>query len=244
MPDLTALVLLVVTLPLAVGLHELTHYAVAKALGIRCWVASPTCVAYVVVGDRPRWQYRLVGLAPQLVGGFVGGVWVLTHGIPWSPTGIVAMGSWAIYSVGSVEDISLAAAKGRTPAHRRWWRGLGDDEQFVTALAVGGGAAGLVATAGVVLPVPAATGLVGLAAWATFTAGSWSDVSLAAAHGKEPWPARRWRQLDNDERAVCRLLSGGVVAATAAIVGGAVPIFRPVSVGLLFGVAALSAIYR
>jgi hypothetical protein len=160
MADPTALVLLVVTLPLAVGLHELTHYAVARALGIRCWVASPTCVAYTVVGDRPRWQYRLVGLAPQLTGALVGGVWVLTHGIPWSPTGIVAMGSWAIYSVGSVEDISLAAATGRTPAHRRWWRGL-DDEQFVVTLAVGGGAAGLLATAGVVLPVPAAPGLIG-----------------------------------------------------------------------------------
>ena len=38
-------------------------------------------------------------------------------------------------------------------------------------------------------------GLVGVAAWATYTAGSWSDVSLAAAHGKTPWPVRRWRQL-------------------------------------------------
>jgi hypothetical protein len=38
-------------------------------------------------------------------------------------------------------------------------------------------------------------GLVGVAAWATYTAGSWSDVSLAAAHRKTPWPVRRWRQL-------------------------------------------------
>lgn len=87
-------------------------------------------------------------------------------------------------------------------------------------------------------------GLVGLAAWATFTAGSWSDVSLAAAHGKTPWPARRWQQLDDDERAVCQLAAGGVVAATAAIVGVvAVPIFKPVSVGFLLGVAVLGALH-
>ena len=87
-------------------------------------------------------------------------------------------------------------------------------------------------------------GLVGLAAWAIYTAGSWSDVSLAAAHGRTPWPVHHWRQLDNDERAVCQLAAGGVVAASVAIVGAvAVPIFKLVSVGLLLGVAVEGIAY-
>jgi len=87
-------------------------------------------------------------------------------------------------------------------------------------------------------------GLVGLAAWATYSAGSWADVSLAAAHGKRPWPVRRWRGLDADARLACRLAAGGVVAAALAIGGAARPILQPVSVGVLFGVAVVAAVNR
>ena len=87
-------------------------------------------------------------------------------------------------------------------------------------------------------------GLVGLAAWATFSAGSWSDVSLAAAYGKTPWPVRRWRGLDADAQLACGLAAGGVVAAALAIGGAAKPILQPVSVGVLFGVAVVAAFER
>jgi len=84
-------------------------------------------------------------------------------------------------------------------------------------------------------------GLVGLAAWATYTAGSWADISLAAAHGKTPWPVRRWRGLDGDAQLACGLAAGGVVAAALAIGGAAKPVLQPVSVGVLVGVAAVAA---
>lgn len=87
-------------------------------------------------------------------------------------------------------------------------------------------------------------GLVGLAAWATYTAGSWADVSLAAAHGKTPWPVRRWRGLDEDAQLACRLAAGGAVAATLAIGAAAKPVLRPVSVGVLIGVAVVAAFER
>ena len=87
-------------------------------------------------------------------------------------------------------------------------------------------------------------GLVGLAAWATFSAGSWADLSLAAAHGKRPWPVRRWRGLDADAQLACRLAAGGVVAAALAIAGAARPILQPVSVGVLFGVAVVAVFER
>jgi hypothetical protein len=87
-------------------------------------------------------------------------------------------------------------------------------------------------------------GLVGLAAWAMFSAGSWADVSLAAAHGKTPWPVRRFRGLDADARLACWLAGGGVVAAALAIAGAAKPILQPVSVGVLFGVAVVAAVKR
>jgi hypothetical protein len=87
-------------------------------------------------------------------------------------------------------------------------------------------------------------GLVGLAAWAMYTTGGWADVSLAAAHGKTPWPVRRWLGLDDDARLACRLAAGGVVAAALAIAGAARPILQPVSVGVLFGVAVVAAFER
>jgi hypothetical protein len=87
-------------------------------------------------------------------------------------------------------------------------------------------------------------GLVGLAAWAMFSAGSWADVSLAAAHGKTPWPVRRFRGLDADAQLACRLAAGGVVAAALAIGAAAKPILQPVSVGVLFGVAIVAAFDR
>ena len=83
-------------------------------------------------------------------------------------------------------------------------------------------------------------GLVGLAAWATYTAGSWADISLAAAHGKTPWPVRRWRRLDYDAQLACGLAAGGVVAAGLAIGGAARPVLQPVSVGVLVGVAVVA----
>jgi hypothetical protein len=86
-----------------------------------------------------------------------------------------------------------------------------------------------------------AAGLVGLAAWATYTVGSWSDVSLAAARGETPWPVRRWRGLNYDAQLASGLAAGGVAAASLAIAGAAVPILQPVSVGVLFGVAVVAA---
>jgi hypothetical protein len=88
-------------------------------------------------------------------------------------------------------------------------------------------------------------GLVGLAAWALWSVpGSWGDVSLAAAHGKTPWPVRRWRALDDDARLACWLAAGGFVAAGLAIAGAAKPILQPVSVGVLFGVAVVAVFDR
>jgi len=165
---LYALALLPVAFGVGTVAHEMTHYVTARLLGVSTWFETPTTVAYKITGV-PRWQQRLVGLAPQLVGTAVGVAWLAFEGVPWSPAG-----------------------------------------------------------------------LVGLAAWATYTAGSWADVSLAAARGGTPWPVRRWRGLDGDAQLACELAAGGVVAAGLAIAGAARPILQPVSVGVLVGVAVVA----
>lgn len=169
---LYALALLPVAFGVGTVAHELTHYVIARLLGVEPWFDTLTTVAYSISGVA-RWRQRLIGLAPQLVGATVGVAWLALEGVPWSPAG-----------------------------------------------------------------------LVGLAAWATYSVGSWSDVSLAAAKGETPWPVRRWRGFDYDTQLACGLAAGCLVAAGLAIAGVAVLILQPVSVGVLVGVAVVAARVR
>lgn len=131
----------------ALLLHELTHYLVARVFGIEAWFEQVTTVAYHVEGDRPTWQYRMVGLAPQVVGVAAGMYYLVRWGVPWSPTGVVLVGSWAMYTVGSYEDLSVRAARGETPRHRVWWRELDDVRRRTYAMLVPAVAAGCVGMA-------------------------------------------------------------------------------------------------
>ena len=60
---LYALALLPVAFVAGTLAHELTHYVVARLLGVSAWFEGPTTVAYKITGV-PRWRQRLIGLAP------------------------------------------------------------------------------------------------------------------------------------------------------------------------------------
>ena len=111
---LYALALLPIAFGVGTFLHEVTHYATARLLGLRAWFETATTVAYKI-SDSARWKQRLVGLAPQLVGATVGIAWLVIEGVPWSPAGLVGVAAWATYTAGSWSDVSLAAAHGKTP---------------------------------------------------------------------------------------------------------------------------------
>lgn len=115
----------------AVVAHEATHYAVARALGVRVWFESPTTVAYEIEEDRSTWQYRLIGAAPQLTGVVLLGVFLLTWRSVSPPTALLAAAGIALYSWGSLEDLSVRAARGETPAIVEWWNEKEQGEQAV-----------------------------------------------------------------------------------------------------------------
>jgi hypothetical protein len=121
MPLLAHAVVLPFVLAAAVVGHEATHYLVGRALGVRVWFESPTTVAYEIECDRATWQYRLIGAAPQLTGVVLLGVFLLTWRSVSAPTALLAAAGIALYSWGSLEDLSVRAARGETPAMVDWW---------------------------------------------------------------------------------------------------------------------------
>jgi len=116
--------LLPAVLAAAVVLHEATHYLTARMLGVTVKFEGVTTVAYEIEAGRPDWQYRLIGFAPQLVGLSTLTLLVAWYGVVVSPVSILVGGGVALFTAGSLADVSLAAARGQSPWVVSWWRGL------------------------------------------------------------------------------------------------------------------------
>jgi len=121
MPTLTHFALLAGVLTMAIAGHELTHYLAARALRIDAWFRSATSVSYRIDADRPTWHYRLVGLAPQLTATVLAAVLWQSRSL-MSVESLFILGSGvALLGWGSLEDVSVRAARGETPWAVEWW---------------------------------------------------------------------------------------------------------------------------
>lgn len=95
--------------------HELTHAAAARAIGgdvLRVDLRE-LYVEWAVPETTPRWQIRLIGLAPILVGGLGIFGYAVIVGLPTTAlevTGGVAVIIYAFGGIPSGEDVSLDVA--------------------------------------------------------------------------------------------------------------------------------------
>jgi len=95
----------------AIVLHELTHAAVgypwAKKIEIDLWPEARVFQYYPE--DVPRLVYRIVNLAPTIVGSSLAIVflWLYPNFVLelWPPIGIYLLGLWTIYTAPSRPDL-------------------------------------------------------------------------------------------------------------------------------------------
>ena len=109
--------------------HELTHALVAKAAGADIHFEWPPAVVYALPVDTSKRADRLIGIAPQLIGGTFAAWYLLARGIPSGSVGAVGVVGWCMYVWGSVSDLSVREAHGGTHPARERWEALGQPEQ-------------------------------------------------------------------------------------------------------------------
>lgn len=121
--------------------HELTHAAAAKILGGH--VRKVDLIGLTVDWEMPAhlstWRDRLIGLAPQLVGGAIAAG---THFGGFAPGLSVETSplylAWGVYALhGGAEDFSLAIAHGREfPLEKHEFQMVGSVLCWATGLAI------------------------------------------------------------------------------------------------------------
>lgn len=119
--------------------HELTHALVARAAGADIHFEWPPAVVYALPVDTSKRVDRLIGIAPQLVGGTFGAWYLLSRGIPSGSVGAVGAVGWCMYVWGSVSDLSVREAHGGVHPAREWWDELGQVEQDLCIAILFGG---------------------------------------------------------------------------------------------------------